>query len=420
MTISDTAARPRILPLLVAAASLSILAANGVLAAGSDACVADSAAVAARPQSDAMTTTPLSPDLAEKLDAAVKSVLPYAAAPGVIAGVRTPEGYWKAAFGEADPDTGAPMEVGMFTRIGSVTKPYTGTVLMQLVEQGKLSLDDTIDTYVDGIPNGDRITLRHLANMTSGGTSYTILDTFQEQLFGHPDTIFTADQLLAYSIPESPAFEPGDRFDYSNSNIVLLGLVIEKVTGRSLADVYRTGLFEPLGIEHTYSPGDSAALPDPHPQGFTLQGLVDHPEAATNATNWNPSWSWATGDLIANVDDLLTFGRALGTGQGVLDPATQVQRMEEFPDVWGYGIAVGCVGGWIGHGGSEPGYTTTLFYDTTTDTTVAVQTNSDIVSGDCGDADVLPDNPTGMECSGPALRVFKALSAALGHAYEGY
>ncbi|WP_172328418.1 serine hydrolase [Mangrovicoccus sp. HB161399] len=367
-----------------------------------------------------MAETPLPDALAAELDAAVRSVLPQVAAPGVIAGIRTPEGYWKAAYGLADPDSGAPMEPGMFTRIGSVTKTYTGTILMQLAERGLLSLDDTIGTYVAGIPNGGRITLRELANMTSGVISYTVLDSFQHQLFGHPDTVFTTEQLLGYAIPESPLFEPGDRFDYSNSNIVLLGLVIEKVAGEPLAELYRQGIFGPLGISDTFSPGTSPDLPDPHPQGFTLQGLEDHPEAAANATGWNPSWSWATGDLVSTIDDLLVYGRALGTGQGLLGAAAQEARLTAFPEPLGYGIALGCVDGWIGHGGSEPGFTTTLFYDTASDTTVAVQANSDILSGDCGDADVLPGNSADYACYTPAVRVFTALSAALGHEYTGH
>ncbi|WP_245189054.1 serine hydrolase domain-containing protein [Mameliella alba] len=383
-------------------------------------CVADPVAVIARAPTAAMATTPLPADLAADLDAAVKSVLPKVAAPGIIAGVRTPAGYWTSAYGLADPETGRPMEVGMFTRIGSVTKTFTGTLLMQLVESGAVSLDDTIGQYVDDIPNGDRITLRQLANMTSGVQSYTNLDSFQDQLFAQPGRVFSTDELLGLAIPRSPAFEPGERFDYSNSNFVLLGLVIEKVSGKSLAENYHTGIFAPLGIENTFSPGANPDLPDPHPQGYTLQGIVDHPKVATNATNWNPSWSWATGHLVSTVDDLLTFGRALGTGQGLLGTDAQMTRLNAFPKPLGYGIALGCVDGWIGHDGSEPGYTTTLFYDTTSDTTVAVQANSDIFSGDCEDQAVLPDNSTEFTCNSPALRVFSALSDALGHEYAGH
>ena len=113
---------------------------------------------------DARPGTPLSAALSQQLDDAVLAALPLAETPGVIVGVQTPHGTWKKGYGVADPATGAPMEPGMHTRIGSVTKTFTGTLLLQLAEAGRLSLDDTIDAYVEGIPNGDRITLRQLGS----------------------------------------------------------------------------------------------------------------------------------------------------------------------------------------------------------------------------------------------------------------
>ncbi|WP_210245222.1 serine hydrolase domain-containing protein [Martelella alba] len=365
-----------------------------------------------------MITTPLSGELAARFDAAVTAVLGDTAAPGVIAGVRTPEGYWQKAYGVADPETGAPMEIGMHTRIGSVTKTFTGTVLMQLVQAGKVSLDDTISTYVDDIPNGDRITLLQLADMTSGLASYTLSEDFQDRLFSDPEHVFTVDELLQYGLDESPIFEPGARFDYSNTNTVLLGEVIEKVTGKPVGDVFKAQIFEPLGLNNTFWPGTSSDIPAPYPQGFTMQGNEATPDTPTNATDWNPSWGWTAGGMISSLDDLLTYGRALGTGQGLLDPAAQEVRLASFPSPAGYGIGMGCVGGWVGHTGELPGYNTTVFYDTASDTTVVVQTNSDIPSGDCGDAAVLAGNATGLACSSPATRVFTALAEALGHPYS--
>jgi D-alanyl-D-alanine carboxypeptidase len=129
--------------------------------------------VIATTSTPASTTAALPADLVVKLDAAAQSSFMDAAAPGAIVGVRTPQGTWIKAYGDADPVAKAPMTDDMHTRIGSVTKTFTGTMIMQLAEQGKLSLDDTIDKYVAGIPNGDRVTLRMLANMTSGVASYT-------------------------------------------------------------------------------------------------------------------------------------------------------------------------------------------------------------------------------------------------------
>jgi D-alanyl-D-alanine carboxypeptidase len=114
----------------------------------------------------------------------------------------------------------------------------------------------------------------------------------------------------------------------------------------------------------------------------------------------------------------LAYGRALGTGQGLLDPAIQAQRLTSIPGAAGYGIAMGCVDGWVGHDGELPGYNTSVFYDTTTDTTVVIQTNSDIPSGDCPpEAATLIDNPRGPVCASPATRMLVALSTALGHTF---
>src|SRR5262249_45576780 len=140
-------------------------------------------------------------------------------------------------------------------------------VIMQLAQQGKLSLDDAIDKYIPGVPNGSRITLQMLANMTSGVASYTRSAKFTDILFNHPETIFTPDELLAFGLADSPAFEPGAQFDYSNTNTVLLGKVIEKITQRPIAEVLQKQVFAPLGLKNTSWPGTSTALPEPYPQG---------------------------------------------------------------------------------------------------------------------------------------------------------
>jgi D-alanyl-D-alanine carboxypeptidase len=384
---------------------------------GASTCVTDVDKVIASTPTEASIRGTLPADLVAKLDAAAQASFKEAAAPGAIVGVRTPTGTWTKAYGLADPATGAPMEVGMHTRIGSVTKTFTGTLILQLAEQGKLSLDDPIDRYVSGVPNGDRVTLRLLANMTSGLASYTSSNKFTDTLFSKPETAWTPDELLAIGLAEPTLFEPGATFNYSNTNTVLLGKVIEKVTGRSVQDVYQAQIEAPLGLKNTSWPGTSATIPTPYPQGFTLQGTTATPQQPANATNWNPSWGWTAGELISNMDDLLTYGHALGTGHKLLKPTTQAERLRSFPGDAGYGIGVGCSKAWVGHTGELPGYNTSVFYDTTSDTTVVVQTNSDIASGACPESPTLHDNPADAVCSAPAVRVFVGLSTALGHVF---
>jgi D-alanyl-D-alanine carboxypeptidase len=160
-------------------------------------------------------------------------------------------------------------------------------------------------------------------------------------------------------------------------------------------------------------------MPTPFAQGFTLQGDFAKPDAPSNATHWNPSWAWTAGDLISDIDDLLVYARALGTGHGLLGAAAQTERLT-FPAAGGYGIGAGCSeGGWFGHTGELPGYNTTLYYNTAADIAVVVQTNSDIASGNCEERPTLTDNHREQECSSPAKRVFVAISKALGRPFSG-
>jgi D-alanyl-D-alanine carboxypeptidase len=122
--------------------------------------------------------------------------------------------------------------------------------------------------------------------------------------------------------------------------------------------------------------------------------------------------------MISDLDDLLVYARALGTGHGLLGPAAQTERLT-FPGAGGYGIGVGCSDGWFGHTGELPGYNTTVYYQTRADIAVVVQTNSDIASGNCEEKPTLTDDPRDTECSSPAKRVFVAVAKALDQPFSG-
>ncbi|MBD8892631.1 beta-lactamase family protein [Labrenzia suaedae] len=364
---------------------------------------------------------PLSGTLASKLDEAVKSALPLAAAPGFIVGVQTPGGSWKKGYGVSNPATGAPMVPGMHTRIGSVTKTFTGTIILQLAEAGRLSLDDTISMYVEGIPEGDRITLRQLANMTSGVASYTASGPFVEMYLGQPGKVFTPEELLPFAIELSPLFEPGAQYDYSNTNTILLGMVIEKVTSEPFETVLRSGILEPLGLKDTVWPGSQTDFPAPYAEGVTFQGNDSETDPARVATHWNPASLWTAGELISSIDDLLVYARALATGRDLLGPKMQGERLRSFGGPAGYGLALRCTGAWIGHTGEVPGYTTVIYYNGLTDTTVAIQANSDMPSGNCADAEEGGETAGNgsVSCSLPAMRIFNAVAPLLSETASG-
>ncbi|GAA0283945.1 serine hydrolase domain-containing protein [Streptomyces polychromogenes] len=311
------------------------------------------------PSASASTAAPvfrqLTPDVVARLDAAVRRVMREADVPGVTVGLWAPgRGSYVKSFGTADKATGAPMTRPLHVRIGSETKTFTVTALLRQVDRGRAGLDDPIGTYVTGVPNGDRITLRQLAGMRSGLFNYSEDPDFDKAFLADPNRSFSPRQLLDYSFRHGPQFEPGARFAYSNTNLVLLGLVVEKLTGRPLHEVITRDVLGPAGLRSTVFP-TTAALPDPYARGYSDQTASGRTE---DATGWNPSWAWAAGAMVSDLDDLRSWARTLATGT-LLKPATQAERLKTTPmDVpgAGYGLGIFDVQGWIGHNGSIPGY----------------------------------------------------------------
>ena len=363
------------------------------------------------------------------LDAALKKSFKQSATPGVVAAVQTPQYTWIRALGVANRTSERPMTPEVYHRIGSVTKTFTATLLLQAEGDGLLSLDDTIDKYVKGVPNGDEITLRQLATMTSGVATYSENKKFDfdGDSGTDPYKVWKPEELVKIGIEDSPLFDPGTEFNYSNTNYVLLGLVLEQVTGKSIQELYQKEIIQPLGLKDTSFPtlADNS-LPDPHAQGYTLQGRSSG-EKPRDATDWNPSWTWTAGMMISTVDDLLAYGRAMGTGKGLLPPEQQDERIDSLvSDVppfdqpplkgdYGYGLGLMKEHGWIGHSGVIPGYNTALYYNREIDAVLVVEVNSDIFSGDCPeDRPTMKDGAQNIPCDVPASRIFKALAEALG------
>ena len=366
---------------------------------------------------------PLPPEQQARLEAAVRAGLRVAATPGAVVAVQTPSGRWVRAFGIADERTKARMRPNVHHRIGSLTKTFTAALLMQLVGEGKLSLDDTIGKFVPGVPNGDTITLRQVADMTSGVASYTKNPAFVKALYADPERRWRPREVLKLGLAESPDFRPGTAFEYSNTNFILLGMVIERVKRKPIGVVLRERIFDPLRLRETSWPAGSAALPAPHAQGYTLQGQSS--DKPVDATKWSVSAEWTAGELISTVYDLLVYGRATGTGDGLLSPEQQQERLDSFnPKIppespkLSYGIGLVNDDGWIGHTGDVPGFTTTVYYQPEIDTTVVVEANSDIASGACRGQETLAPDPITKPCANPADRIMGAVAKSLGRPYK--
>lgn len=317
-------------------------------------------------------------DTVEKLDEILESAVTTHGLPGVMVSVSSTDGEYTSAAGYADVDTKAPMTTELNHRIGSVTKTFVITALLRLVDAGKASLDDPISDYVDGVTDGNRITLRHLAGMTAGIADYSQNAEWVTGLLQDPLAAVEPLSLLEVVKDEPLHFEPGSTFEYSNTNTVLIGLAIERITGEPLAEVVQNEVTEPLGLTQTFLPAANE-FPSPHAEGYTQQTL-DGSEAT--ATDWNPSWGWAAGAMISNLEDLTRWVPALATGE-LLSPELQKERLTVTPfdaedPESGYGLGVFRLNGWIGHNGSLPGYKTVTIYLPEKEMTLVALVNSDI------------------------------------------
>lgn len=306
--------------------------------------------------------------------------------------------------GEADTVTREPMTVNPYVRIGSETKTFTVTALLQLVDDDRIRLDDPISRYIRGVPNGHRITLRQLAEMRGGLFPYTSDEEFIHDLLSDPYRSFTPRELLAYGFRHANTSAPGTQFEYSNSNLVLLGLVIEKVTGHRLGQVIDRRILRPAGLHATLFPR-GAEFPEPHPHGYTDQTPSG---AVADSTDWNPSWAWAAGAMISNLHDLRRWAEIVATGK-LLSPETQAQRLKTLPTGFPgttYGLGIFETNGWIGHNGSIPGYETVTVHLPARKATLVIMINTDTTTSQ------------GQEPSTVVARAITAV-ATPDHVYDG-
>ncbi|NMO03278.1 beta-lactamase family protein [Gordonia sp. TBRC 11910] len=326
-------------------------------------------------------------------------------APGALARIISPHGTWTGVSGTTAAGGTTKPQPTDHTRVGSLTKTMTATVLLQLVQEGKVALDDPLGKYLPSAPNATA-TLRQVADMTSGIPSYTASNAFTDKYFAHPEQAWQPQQLVDVAKSMPPVFAPGKGWQYSNTNYVLLGMVIEKVLDQPIDKVLSERLFGPLGMADTSFPGESTQIASPYLSGLTNQGQPAGRNA--DSTHWNPSMAFTAGAVISTLDDLQKWAAALFTGTGVLDAKTQQLRRDSIlhspppnSPTAGYGIGIGDRGGWWGHDGDIPGYNSVLFHNYPTDTTVIVLTNTD-------NSTTIDGKPT------PAAQaIFASLSAAL-------
>ncbi|RSM74488.1 serine hydrolase [Amycolatopsis sp. WAC 01375] len=270
-----------------------------------------------------------------------------------------------ARSGKAELGSNRPVpENGRF-RVGSITKTFVSTVLLQIAGEGKLDLDAPVVRYLPGRIDG-RITVRQVLQHTSGLYNYTSAlpldpDEFEQIRYKH----WAPEQLLKIATDKPLDFDPGTRWSYSNTNYVVAGLLVEKLTGKPYGKAVEQRILKPLHLDGTEVPGDNVEIKGPHAHGYvTVAGKPN------DVTRINPSVAWAAGEIISTTRDLDTFVVALASGK-LLKPAQQreLSKTTTVSPEYGLGLQVQtlpCGSKVWGHGGGIPGYSSQLL--TTPDT----------------------------------------------------
>ena len=295
---------------------------------------------------------------------------------------------------------GSPVTPDMKWRPGSMTIPMLTTYVLQLQEQGKLSLDDTLSKWYPEYPNADKVTLRMLSSVTSGYPDFIQENpAFQAAQLAEPFRQWTDDELLQYAFALPVVCDPGTCFHYAHTNFILLGRVVEKVTGKSVTELIQSKFLDPLKLTETKITKDPA-IPAPALHAYTSQNGV-----YVESTGWSPSWGLGNGLIMTSTaKDMTTLIKAVGSGKLLSKSAAsqQVQDLskglEGAPPEIGYGLGIDVAGNWVLQNPVFNGYQGIAAYLTTQKISIVIDNTH---------------GPTAAEGTSIAAEIFKPLAAYL-------
>lgn len=323
-------------------------------------------------------------ELAPDFEASIAGTLAKNQIPGAVVLItQAGEPQWSYVYND-ETLSAEPVDFDQIFAYRSVTKSFTVTALLQLVDSGDVELDDPIGDYVDGVPNGDRITLRDLAQMRSGLANYSAMPELGELLMSNPAATMTDTTLIASALAAPIEFEPESQFMYSNTNTVLLGQVIEQVTGQSWSEAVRVNVSSVLGLDSVTYP-DAAHMP---PETAMPYQVTDGEVEAL--PTFSPTLFSAAGGLFGTVTDLAAWADELATGS-LLTAETQQARLDSLrpttsdplsPEYDEYGLGIGKIGDYVGHTGNGLGFQALAMHNPHTNVSVAILFNSTQEDGD--------------------------------------
>ena len=300
--------------------------------------------------------------------------------PGLIVGVWAPRQnltYLKAK-GYANLATHQPMLVTDLFKIGSLTKTFTSTILLQMVDDGLISLNDTIAKYIPGIPNGDIMTIRQLLAMQSGLFEVNNDSIVRSVFINEPDHQFSTSELLD-AIKRHPAtFKPGENTEYCNSNYIIAGILIEQLSGKSFEECLEERIVQPLALTNT-SFLDSRWMPEgkPYTSGYTLDSNYDYQDITER---YNLSLAYSAGAMLSDMDNVKKW--VTNFTSGTLISPSMLAEMESYHPIFDnsaeYGLGLMRFGGnFLGHTGDVPGCHSIMAQDKERDITIIIFINCD-------------------------------------------
>ena len=261
-----------------------------------------------------------------------------------------------------DATTGVPATREDHYTVGNISAGFLTTALLLLVEDGKLALDDPLSNWFPDLPKAERITVEMLASSTSGYPHFPDNPDFVKKLYADPFRAWTADQLIPYGTDDGTEFPPGKSWLFADTNLVILGQILEEIEGKSLGKIIEQRILDPLELDETES-RLNPELRDPALHGFTTERGVYE-----DATNWNPTWNIHSGSMASTLDDLMRWAPALGTGElltpesyDVMTAPSTVGKGPMTEDLY-YTFGIGVSEGWIITNPSLQGYTQILAY----------------------------------------------------------
>lgn len=310
----------------------------------------------------------------ERIKELSDSVIANTDVPGMVVLIKCGDEELLFANGYSNKETTELMTTDREYRIGSVTKTFVTSVFLQLVDEGLISLDETLDKFYPQFKNSEKITMRMLGKMQSGIYNYTEEQGFSDTLEMNPKKTWKPEEMLEIALRNEPYFEPGEGFHYSNTNTAILGLIIEEITGNNLWSEIENRITKPLGLSNIYAPY-GPGFRGQHYSGYLETDTI--PVEIMDVTDLiDPSWGWAAGELISDISNMKVYIKALAEG----NLTSNEMHSERLKDMYtlgklSYGFGIFNNNDYLGHNGGIPGFTNICVHNPETDCTVIILYN---------------------------------------------